>query len=731
VAALFVIGGSQAAVWSDTTPPETSITTKPSNPTRSTSASLGFSSSEAGSTFQCKLDTSGFSACTSPKSYSGLTAGSHSFSVRAIDAAGNVDATPASYTWRIDVTAPNTTITSAPPSSTNSTSAGFSFASSEVGSSFQCKLDAANYASCASPKAYSGLAAGSHTFSVRARDAAGNWDGTPASYRWTIDLTAPDTTITAAPASTTTSMSATFTFTSLESGSTFECKLDAGLYTACATSKSYGALAAGAHTFSVRAIDAVGNVDASPANHSWAVTTSTNPSDPPETWITSGPAVWTTSTSASFTFVATETAGFLCSLDYAAYARCTSPMSYSSLAAGRHVFSVYAADTGGMGDKSPAVYWWMSGTNRLGVTAAGRVRPWAAQFMNETSSPTEAEAIADAKNFDLLSAHPSAYGAYVDKMKQASPLLELAVYQNATFTFRTDLPEFAYSHDADGNRISPHEWPNTYLLNPSSELARRFKMSEATEKLARSGYDGLALDVTGLGPLKTTYVNALPINPATGKVYTADEWLVQVDGLVDEVISIVNPRPVYLNSLKNGPSYFDPVTPLRDSLRPGITGSWAETWLRETAASITAYPSETVWKQNVDMLPDAGARGYSVLQITKLYVTATTAQKDAWYKYTLASWLLGNDGRAFFSVTYEKGDLTVVRPLNRFNLGAASGPYAKVSGVYQRSFTGGRVLVNPTSSTVTVSLGGTYRTLAGASVTSVTLGPKTAEILKL
>jgi hypothetical protein len=158
-------------------------------------------------------------------------------------------------------------------------------------------------------------------------------------------------------------------------------------------------------------------------------------------------------------------------------------------------------------------------------------------------------------------------------------------------------------------------------------------------------------------------------------------------------------------------------------------GNMAETWLRESRASISAYPSESVWKQNVDMLRDAGGKGFSVLQVTKVWTSATTAQKDAWYKYALASWLLGNDGRAFFHFTYANGDATTPRTLNRLDLGTASGAYAKASGVYQRSFSAGKVLVNPTSSTVTVGLGGSYKTLSGASVTSVTLGPNSAEIL--
>lgn len=90
----------------DTTPPDTSITSGPSGTVRSTSASFGFSSSESGSSFECRRNGGAWAACTSPKAYSSLSQGSHTFEVAATDGAGNRDMTPAKRTWRVDTVKP-------------------------------------------------------------------------------------------------------------------------------------------------------------------------------------------------------------------------------------------------------------------------------------------------------------------------------------------------------------------------------------------------------------------------------------------------------------------------------------------------------------------------------------------------------------------------------------------------------------------------------------------------
>ena len=336
-----------AHAWTvDTIAPNTTIDIGPSGVVASTSATFTFSSTEAGSTFQCALDGALFSSC--PAGYTGLAQGSHTFQVRAFDAAGNVDPTPASRTWTVDTVAPDTSITTGPSGAVASTSATFTFSSNEAGATFQCALDGAAFAAC--PAGYTGLAQGSHTFQVRAIDAAGLTDPTPASRTWTVDTVAPDTSISTGPSGTVASTSATFTFSSNEGGVTFQCALDGAAFSSCPA--GYTGLAQGSHTFQVRAVDAAGTADPTPASRSWVVDTVA-----PDTTITAGPSGAVASTSASFSFSSNEGgATFQCALDGAAFGAC--PASYTGLAQGSHNFQVRATDAAGNTDPTPASRTW-------------------------------------------------------------------------------------------------------------------------------------------------------------------------------------------------------------------------------------------------------------------------------------------------------------------------------------------------------------------------------------
>lgn len=171
--------------------PDTLMDDGPSGTVGSAAAAFSFSSAQQDATFECSMDNETFKACDSPKEYANLPDGEHVFEVRAKNAAGDADDTPARRRFTVDTGAPDTTITSGPSGRTNSTSAAFDFDASETGATFECSLDGEPFAACGAPAEYAGLLEGAHDFRVRAVDAAGNRDASPATRSWSVDTTTP------------------------------------------------------------------------------------------------------------------------------------------------------------------------------------------------------------------------------------------------------------------------------------------------------------------------------------------------------------------------------------------------------------------------------------------------------------------------------------------------------------------------------------------------------------
>jgi N-acetylglucosamine-6-sulfatase len=98
----------------DSGPPETTISSGPAQFSATRDAKFVFATNERDSRLECRLDGSAWTGCESPQSYSGLADGAHKFEARAIDAASNVDASPAFRNWTVD-TVPPTIASFTPP----------------------------------------------------------------------------------------------------------------------------------------------------------------------------------------------------------------------------------------------------------------------------------------------------------------------------------------------------------------------------------------------------------------------------------------------------------------------------------------------------------------------------------------------------------------------------------------------------------------------------------------
>ena len=232
----------------------------PGSISSSTSATFNFHANEPGATFECKLDSNLYAACSSGVSVNSLAEGAHTFTVRASDSLNNVG-NPATYDWTVDVTPPTVGIDTTPNSPTANTNAQFTYHSSEGGSTFVCQIDAAVASPCGSNYSQT-VTNGDHTFSVWATDPAGNQSTVPATFSWTVDTTPPVVHINSGPSGFVHVTSASFSFDSPDSGATFQCHLDGTAYAPCTSPANYSGLLAGQHTFYVRGIDALGNISA-------------------------------------------------------------------------------------------------------------------------------------------------------------------------------------------------------------------------------------------------------------------------------------------------------------------------------------------------------------------------------------------------------------------------------------------------------------------------------------
>ena len=149
---------------------------------------------------------SAWAPCVTPTSFANLPYGGHWFQVRAIDRAGNTDATPAVHGWWVqppppDSVPPETTIHSGPDQITVETSGAVTFSGSDNQSTaeeltYECRLNGAmtgspsgpveHWTSCTAPHLLTALAPQQHLLQVRAVDLALNADPTPAAHVWTV-----------------------------------------------------------------------------------------------------------------------------------------------------------------------------------------------------------------------------------------------------------------------------------------------------------------------------------------------------------------------------------------------------------------------------------------------------------------------------------------------------------------------------------------------------------------
>jgi hypothetical protein len=302
------------------TPPQPVITSYPTNPTASTTATFTYSDAQAGVTFQCAVvapsGTPVYSSCPAgSNTYTNLAPGTYWFQVQA--RVGSLAPSPAArHLWTID-TAPPTITSTFPVAGQYYNNAGWTSGCSPVGICGSAADDTGvasvgvaiqqtssgkfwNGSAFTSPTAVFNAASGTttwnyafarpidatYTVSVRATDTLGNTttDANLTKTVFYIDTAPPAAPVIGTkPTNPTTATAADFDFTDTTLTATFTCKLDSGVATGCTgdgTSGSgavhYTGVGLGSHCFAVFATDKASNVSPT-TTYCWTVNASNTP----------------------------------------------------------------------------------------------------------------------------------------------------------------------------------------------------------------------------------------------------------------------------------------------------------------------------------------------------------------------------------------------------------------------------------------------------------------------
>jgi len=363
------------------------------------------------------------------------------------------------------------------------------------------------------------LSEGAHTV-VAKTEVDGLFHPGTAPVPFTVDSVPPDTTITGGPSNNgfSNASSPVFTFTSTESGGTFECRedADAGAYTGCTSSVTMGPLQDGVHRFEVRSVDKAGNVDPTPSVRTWTLDTVA-----PDTFFDAGPPPLLNLRAATFQISSNEPGVTLqCKLDSApSFSACSGAPTFTVPSDGAHVLLAQAQDRALNVDPSPATYAWTVDTVAPDAGFAGpppAVTGTLAYFDFTCSEPgCQFEAALDTGPFTATPASATfsalALGPHQVQVRATDPAGNAG--GPATFVWNvqpdsdgdglTDTEELALgtdpmNADSDGDGLGDGAEVRRYKTDPMDEDSDDDGLKDGTE-VNQTGTDPLNADTDGDG----------------------------------------------------------------------------------------------------------------------------------------------------------------------------------------------------------------------------------------
>jgi hypothetical protein len=347
---------------------------------------------------------------------------------------------------------------------------------------------------------------------------------------------------------------------------------------------------------------------------------------------------------------------------------------------------------------------------------------------------------ADVAQFDGVTFTYTATAEKIAAIKRMNPNIVVLYYRAAWGTWNYEenwsainRHEDWFAHGTD--RVTRlRKGANFYVMNLGNPAYRAYIINYIVNMVNSRGFDGAFID----GPV-TTLKDVWTTPGPTGEFRFA--WHDNAATFLRELKAALGTRRLITNTTRKGADYFTRAGWLYpdpdwddDDFLPAVDGTMFEGFAHAPWEPHTHAPRVDQWnKQQGEFQRNVTARKavYALSGVS----SGTAAERRRWALFSYGSFLLRTDRqRSWFLWTYPGAGDTArshLFPELDIDLGVpAEGPELLPSGVWNRDFAAGRVLVNASTSARTVDLGGSFRTPEGTRVTRVTLGAWTATVLR-
>jgi hypothetical protein len=385
----------------------------------------------------------------------------------------------------------------------------------------------------------------------------------------------------------------------------------------------------------------------------------------------------------------------------------------------------------------------------LGCAAAATSRPPATAVSAVTKDSWTpqirwADLRSIARDYSLLITDAGSYfNPKIRYLHSLNPGLTALPYVNALVKYSKDgdYPRLLASdpgwflRDREGRLVHEPGRPQNVLMDPASPGWIAYRAHQLRKLVDQFGYDGAFLDnvFAYISDHGSVYYSAQPIDPRTGAQYGNQSWYQDTLRFLRAMKRAIGPSKLLIfNGLVTGRTFVR--YRYQDlSYVAATDGALEEGFVRWDTDPAGAHRSEAAWKQDVDSIAAINRTGKIAIGWTDLARPATAAQANRIELYSLSSYLLAAGGARYYSFLNEPVT-TPVQPYDptwSLKLGAPLGPYYYQRHLYQRDFTGGKVVVNPTDTgnAYTLELHHPYATPDGHLTSAITVPPKTGRIL--